>query len=107
MVVVVFRTRPIAGVDEQALTALGEQMYAIAAAMPGFLSYKDFAAADGEYVSLVEFESPETLEAWRRHPAHLAAQEQGRQKFFSAYRVQVCAPIRSYRYADGVRRDLD
>ena len=30
--------------------------------MPGFLSFKDFAAADGESVSIVEFESLETLE---------------------------------------------
>lgn len=106
MVVVVFRTWLKAGIDEQALTAIGERMYEIAAAMPGFISYKDFAAADGENVSIVEFESPETLLAWRNHPEHISVQEQGRTTFFADYQVQVCAPIRSYRFAGGVREDL-
>lgn len=105
MVVVVFRTRLKAGIDEQALTAMGERMYEIASGMPGFRSYKDFAAADGESVSIVEFESLETLIAWRNHPEHVVVQEQGRAVFFSDYQVQVCAPIRSYRFADGVRQE--
>ena len=63
--VVVFRTRLRQGIDERQLGDLGEAMYAIAASMPGFLSYKDFAAADGENISIVEFESPEALAAWR------------------------------------------
>ena len=107
MVVVVFRTRLKAGIDEAELAALGERMYEIAAAMPGFVSYKDFAAADGESVAIVEFESLETLDAWRRQSAHIAAQEQGRERFFTSYQVQVCAPVRSYRFADGVRRNLE
>lgn len=98
MVVIVFRTRLKDGIDEQALTALGERMFEIASAMPGFISYKDFAAADGENVSIVEFDSLESLAAWRDHPEHLAAQEYGRQTCFASYQVQVCAPLRSYRF---------
>ncbi|WP_226399840.1 antibiotic biosynthesis monooxygenase family protein [Ferribacterium limneticum] len=98
MVVVVFRTRLKDGTDEQALTALGGRMFEIASAMPGFISYKDFAAPDGESVAIVEFDSLETLAAWRQHPEHLAAQEQGRQEYFASYQVQVCAPLRSYRF---------
>ena len=73
-------------------------MYAIASTMPGFLSYKDFTAEDGECVSVVEFASPETLEAWRAHPEHLAAQARGREAFFSEYRIQVCSPLRDYSF---------
>jgi hypothetical protein len=65
MVVVVFRTRLKTGIDEQKLTAMGERMYEIASGMAGFISYKDFAAADGENVSIVEFESLEALASWR------------------------------------------
>lgn len=105
MVVVIFRTRLRAGFDEQALTAVGERMYEIASGMPGFVSYKDFAAADGENLSIVEFESAETLLAWRNHPEHVTVQEQGRAQFFTDYQVQVCTPVRSYRFADGVRQE--
>lgn len=107
MVVIVFRTRIKDGTDEQALTALGERMYEIASAMPGFISYKDFAAADGENVSIVEFDSMESLAAWRDHPDHQAAQEDGRQKFFAAYQVQICTPVRSYRFDGKHRQALD
>lgn len=107
MVVIVFRTRLKEGIDEQALTAMGERMYELASAMPGFISYKDFSAADGENVSIVEFDSMEALAAWRDHPEHLAAQAQGRQDFFADYQVQVCTPLRSYRFDVNGRHVLD
>jgi hypothetical protein len=47
MVVIVFRSRIRAG-TEQGLLADGERMYELATAMPGFVSYKDFAAEGGE-----------------------------------------------------------
>jgi heme-degrading monooxygenase HmoA len=95
MVVIVFRSRLRAGVDEE-ITEVGQRMYALASAMPGFISYKDFVAADGENVSIVEFESLETLAAWREQAEHRAAQQLGREKFFAEYRIQVCTPVRDY-----------
>ena len=98
MVVIVFRSRLRPGVDPAPLEPVGVRMYQLAAAMPGFISYKDFAAADGESVSIVEFESLETLAAWRDHPEHLEAQRIGREQFFAEYQIQVCTPVRSYRF---------
>jgi heme-degrading monooxygenase HmoA len=69
-------------------------MFEIASSMPGYISYKDFAASDGENVSIVEFESLETLAGWRDHPEHKAVQERGRQEFFLEYLVQVCTLVR-------------
>lgn len=104
MVVIVFRTRLRADVDAAELEAVGARMYELAAAMPGFLSYKDYAAADGESVSIVEFESEEALAAWRDHPEHREIQQRGRERYFSEYRVQVCAPLREYGFSrDGGR----
>ena len=96
MVVIVFRTRLREGIDEQELTRLGERMYELASSMPGFVSYKDFTAADGENLSLIEFESLETLAAWREHPEHRIAQRQGRENFFTEYHVTVCTTEREY-----------
>jgi heme-degrading monooxygenase HmoA len=98
MVVVVFRGRVRPGVDQQALGQLGQRMYSIAAAMPGYISYKDFAAEDGETVSIVEFDTQDSLAAWREHPEHKAAQQRGRDEFFSEYHIQVCAPVRESRF---------
>lgn len=98
MIVIVFRTRIREGAVEQEMEELGNRMYQLASKMPGFISYKDFAAPDGEYVSIVEFESLETLTVWRNHPEHKEAQRLGRERYFSEYHIQVCTTVRDYRF---------
>jgi heme-degrading monooxygenase HmoA len=97
MVVVVFRSRLAPGVEAE-IEKLGSRMYELAAAMPGFVSYREYAAADGESVAIVEFESHETLAAWREHPEHRAGQAAGRERFFSEYRITVCDAVRDYSF---------
>jgi len=97
-VVVVFRSRLRPDADLAALEALGGRMFELASAMPGFLSYKDFSAADGESLTLVEFTDTATLQAWRNHPEHVRAQERGRIEFMAEYQIDVCRPERSYAF---------
>jgi len=97
MVVVVFRSKVVPGV-EQELVALAERMYELVSGMPGFVSYKDFAAEDGENVAIVEFSSMEAVQAWRDHPEHKLAQHRGREEFFQEYRITVCEPVREMRF---------
>ena len=98
MVVVVFRSRIKPGY-EQEMEALGARMYELASRMPGYVSYREYQAADGEGVAIVEFGSAATLQAWREHPEHRAAQAAGRERFFSSYRIQVCTMQRDYTFA--------
>lgn len=97
MVIIVFRSRTRPGVDQE-LAQVGGRMFELAANMPGFISYKDFVSEDGENVTLIEWESLETLEAWRQHPEHKLAQNQGRARFFSEYKIQVCTPVRVHEF---------
>jgi len=103
MFVTVFRARLRPGADMTTLGALGERMYALATQMPGFVSYKDYTAEDGESVTVVEFATEPELLAWRNHPEHREAQERGRREFFAEYKIQVCAVERAYAFtlADG------
>ena len=98
MVVIVFRARIKPDANQEALMQTGRRMYELASSMPGYVSYKDFAAEDGENVSIIEFESLETLAAWREHPEHKSAQQRGRDEFFAEYHIQVCTPVRDYRF---------
>jgi heme-degrading monooxygenase HmoA len=93
MVVIVFRSRLRPGVEKE-IEKTGARMYELAAAMPGFISYREYASADGESVAIVEFESQKTLAAWRNHPEHLQAQAAGRERYFSEYRITVCESVR-------------
>ncbi len=106
MITVVFWLRVRDGVEEGELLPLAQKMYELGSSMPGFLSFKQFQAEDGEYIYIVEFESEEALAAWRDHPEHQEAQQRGREEFFSEYRVQICQPIREYRFGDGQRQEV-
>jgi heme-degrading monooxygenase HmoA len=97
-IVVVFRSRLRDDVDLSTLEAAGARMYELASAMPGFISYKDFTAEDGESVSIVEFSDMEALLAWRDHPEHRAMQQRGREEFMAEYHIQVCRPERDYAF---------
>jgi heme-degrading monooxygenase HmoA len=73
-----------------------ERMLDLAREMPGFISFKHFAAEDGERLSVIEFDSEEHVAAWRGHPEHLRAQARGREKFYTEYRLTVARTIRDY-----------
>jgi heme-degrading monooxygenase HmoA len=89
MIVTIFRSRlnPAAVQDYQALAV---EMSEKARAMPGYLGHKIFTAEDGERVTIVEFDSPQSHRAWAEHPDHRAAQRLGRETFYSEYKIQVC-----------------
>jgi heme-degrading monooxygenase HmoA len=97
MIVVVFRSRltPEAGEDYE---TTGARMEELAAKMPGYIAHKEFAAEDGERLTLVEFESEEAIAGWRMHPEHVEAQRKGRTKFYSEFRLTVCKVLREQRF---------
>jgi heme-degrading monooxygenase HmoA len=97
MVVVVFRGRNKAGMEKELEKADG-RMQELAAAMPGFVSYRQYASADGEELALVEFESHETAAAWRAHPEHREVQRLARERWLSEYRITVCDAVRDYSF---------
>ena len=74
MVVVVFRSR-IRPEFATEFREVADRMFAICRTMPGFLSYKVYQHADGQRVSIHEWESAEHLRAWREHPEHVAVQQ--------------------------------
>ncbi len=97
MVVTIFRSR-LRPEHREEYERWAKRIHDIAVQMPGFISIKTFSADDGERVSIVEFESEETMLAWRNQPDHRQAQELGRKLFYSEYRIQVCHPIRDYSF---------
>jgi heme-degrading monooxygenase HmoA len=97
MVVVVFRSR-VREERAEEYSRRADEMWQIAKAMPGFISYKSFTAPDGERVSIHEWESAEELKAWREHPEHRRMQAFGRQEFYNEYTLYVCDSPRESRF---------
>jgi heme-degrading monooxygenase HmoA len=97
MVITIFRSR-LRPENTAQYAEWASRIHALAVKTPGFISIKTFTAEDGERVSIVEFDSEETMRAWREHPEHREAQELGRKLFYSEYHIQVCRPIRDYSF---------
>lgn len=83
MIVTVFRTRLIPGVDDK-YGPMGERMSELARGVPGYVSHKGYVAADGERVTIVEFESEEALNRWRVDPEHRGAKKSADSKLSTA-----------------------
>ena len=90
MIITVFRSR-VRPESREEYARWTVRMSELARKMPGYVSHKGFVAEDGERVTIVEFESEETLRAWSQHPDHVEAKKKGRASFYSEYRIQICA----------------
>lgn len=97
MVITVFRSR-IRPEHADEFSELAHRMMKLAEAMPGFISYELYESEDGSRCSVIEFESPEQLQAWRTHPEHVAAMLRGRERFYAEYRSFVGEPLRESRF---------
>jgi heme-degrading monooxygenase HmoA len=97
MVLAVFRSR-IRPENADEFHGLADELMELARSMPGFVSYKVYRSDDGERASLIEFETPEQLMAWREHPRHVEAQQIGRDRFYTEYSLQVGEPFRESKF---------
>lgn len=89
MIVVIFRTR-LRPEAADAYNQMAGKLGPLAMSMPGYLAHKSYRADDGEKVTIVEYKSETAMQAWGRHPDHVAGKRAGIKEFFSEYRVQIC-----------------
>jgi heme-degrading monooxygenase HmoA len=97
MVVVVFRSRLSAEAGDD-YSEMAAEMVATAKEMPGFVEFKSFKSDDGERVSLVYWQDHETMAVWRNHPRHRTAQNSGRSKWYTSYRIEVADIVRENKF---------
>src|SRR5579885_2793778 len=76
MVVVLFRSRVSAAAGRE-YAARSAEMFARARTMPGYVDAKTFLARDGEQLTVIHWESAETLRAWAEDEEHRRAQAEG------------------------------
>lgn len=87
---------------------LGAEMEAILRAVPGFISYKEYTADDGEVVGIIRMETREALDAWvRTMLEHAATRSIASEAIYQRFWVQSAETYREYTWEDGVRTDGD
>jgi heme-degrading monooxygenase HmoA len=98
MFLVVFRSAKRTGIDAEAYGADGRRMQALAREQPGYLSFKSYAAQDGEVIDLSEWESEAAARAWAEHPDHAMIQARGRAEYYQDYTLYTCDNPRTHRF---------
>jgi len=99
MFLVVFRNRKRADIDDAAYEAEAARMLELAMAQPGYLSFKSYAAADGEVIALSEWEDEQAARAWGKVAEHRATQQRGRMAYYEDYTLFACDAPRIHRFA--------
>jgi heme-degrading monooxygenase HmoA len=98
MFLVVFRNRKRDGMDAAAYATDAVAMETLAAAQPGYRSFKSFTAEDGEVVAISEWDDEKSARAWGRLAEHRAVQHKGRQDYYAEYTLFACADPRVHRF---------
>ena len=101
MFLVVFRNRKRADIDQAAYDAEAERMENLARQQPGYLSFKSYAAEDGEVVAVSEWADEASARAWGRVTEHRDAQQRGRADYYAQYTLFACPDPRIHRFGDG------
>ncbi|MCP4406605.1 MAG: antibiotic biosynthesis monooxygenase [Gammaproteobacteria bacterium] len=80
MIVTIFRSRlrPEATAEHEEMAV---RTRSLVERIPEFISIKTFTAPDGKRVSIVEFETLQSHQAWHDHPEHREAQRLGQERF--------------------------
>jgi len=97
MVVIIFRSVLTGAVGADYKT-MAQELLERAQGIRGFVDFKSFVADDGEHVSIIHWESQETLRSWTDDLRHVVAQQLGRDKWYESFSVEVAEVGRSYRF---------
>jgi len=91
---VIFTSRH--GEGEAGYAEMAERMTELASQQPGFLGLESAQQEIGITVSY--WRDLQSIQAWRAHAEHQAAQELGKEKWYSAFSVRVCRVERDYSF---------
>ena len=85
--------------DAEGYAATAQRMDELARAQPGFLGVESARGEDGLGITVSYWESLAAIDAWRKQVEHLAAQSQGRAKWYASYDLRVAKVERHKHYS--------
>jgi len=84
------------GDDQAGYAAMAAAMERLARAQPGFLGMQSVRGADGVGITVCHWQSREAIAAWKHDVDHAAAQQRGRETWYSSYQVTIARVERHY-----------
>jgi heme-degrading monooxygenase HmoA len=94
--------------DDEMYSLTSERMVELAQQQPGFLGVESVRGEDGIGITVSYWRDRGAIRDWRVNIEHLAAQQMGRQEFYSWYHIRVAEVVadRSYDASDMVAGDM-
>ena len=101
MIAVIFEVQPWPGQAARYFELAG-QLAEVLAKQDGFIAIERFESVSqpGCYLSLSFWRDEAAVRQWRNQPCHRAAQREGRDGTFAAYRLRVASVVRDYGLLD-------
>lgn len=81
---------------EEGYTAMAQQMVAMAQQQPGYLGHESARETVG--ITISYWQSIEAIKNWKQVSEHLIAQQLGREKWYSHYKIRICLIERDYEF---------
>jgi heme-degrading monooxygenase HmoA len=82
--------------EDPAYAETARRMVEAATGQPGFLGAESARGADGLGITVSYWRNLEAIAQWKAQVEHRAAQRNGRERWYEAYRVRVCRVEREY-----------
>jgi heme-degrading monooxygenase HmoA len=84
------------GEDPEGYAAMSTRMAELGESQPGYLGRESLTDADGRDLVVIYYADEESITAWKAHPEHLEAQRLGRDRWYSAYSIEIARVERAY-----------
>ena len=86
--------------DDEAYQQTALRMLELARQQDGFLHVNSVRSQDGVGITVSYWRDLAAIKNWQQQAEHLQAQQLGRDKWYSAYRVRICKVEREYAFED-------
>ena len=108
MIAIIFEVTPHDGKQEEYLS-IAASMRSLVEQVDGFVSVERFQSltTPGKLLSISFFESEAAVAEWRQLAEHRSAQDAGRKRIFSDYRIRVLSVMRDYGMQDRLEAPTD
>ncbi len=89
------------GTDVEGYAATGERMMELVSRQPGYLGVESVHDETGSGITVSYWTDLAAVANWKQHVEHLQAQQAGRSRWYSDYRLRVCEVTRETRLQPG------
>ncbi|WMT38816.1 antibiotic biosynthesis monooxygenase [Paenibacillus sp. D2_2] len=82
--------------DSEMYERMSDKLEELAKTQPGFIRLESIRNNEGFGITISYWESLEAIQNWKDNSTHQAAQQKGKETWYSQYNVQICKVLREF-----------